>query len=110
MTTETTSDISKYLERERALLMTRKIELINAVRQIDRELEAIEAYQRAKGTTLGADEATLSVPEAGQKYFGLSRNSAYIAALKGKIPSVKIGGRRRVPVAALERMFGQAAE
>lgn len=45
---------------------------------------------------------TVSVPEAGQKYFGLSRNGSYDAAARGEIPTIKIGRLLRVPVKALE--------
>jgi hypothetical protein len=51
---------------------------------------------------------TLSVPEAGERYFGLSRNAAYDAAKRGDIPVVKIGRLLRVPVRALERMLDSA--
>ena len=51
---------------------------------------------------------TLSVPEAGQKYFGLSRGGSYEAARRGDLPVIKIGGRKRVPVLALERMLEEA--
>lgn len=48
---------------------------------------------------------TLSVPAAGKLYFGLARNSSYEAAKRGDLPVIKIGGRLRVPVVALERML-----
>jgi hypothetical protein len=48
---------------------------------------------------------TLSVPEAGKRYFGLSRNGSYDAARRGDIPVIKLGRKRRVPVRALERML-----
>jgi hypothetical protein len=51
---------------------------------------------------------TLSVPEAGRKYFGLSRNGSYDAAARGEIPVIKIGRLKRVPVRALERMLDRA--
>jgi hypothetical protein len=51
---------------------------------------------------------TLSVPEAGKRYFGLSRNAAYDAATRGEIPTIKIGRLLRVPVRALERMLDEA--
>lgn len=51
---------------------------------------------------------TLSVPEAGRLYFGLSRNGAYEAAKRGELPTVKILGKLRVPVALLERMLEDA--
>lgn len=46
---------------------------------------------------------TLSVPEAGRRYFGLSRNASYEAAHRGDIPTIRIGRLLRVPVIALER-------
>jgi Helix-turn-helix domain len=53
---------------------------------------------------------TLSVPEAGERYFGLCRNAAYAAAARGEIPTVKIGRLLRVPVRALERMLDGAGQ
>jgi hypothetical protein len=47
-------------------------------------------------------EYTISVPEAGRRYFGICRNSAYEAARRGDIPTVQIGRLLRVPVRALE--------
>jgi hypothetical protein len=48
---------------------------------------------------------TISVPEAGRRYFGLSRNGSYLAAARGELPTVRIGRLLRVPVRALERML-----
>lgn len=48
----------------------------------------------------------LSVPEAGHAYFGIGRSAAYEAARRGEIPTIRIGKRLLVPVAALERMVG----
>lgn len=45
---------------------------------------------------------TISVPEAGSRYFGLSRNAAYAAASRGDIPTIRIGRLLRVPVRAME--------
>ena len=45
---------------------------------------------------------TMTVPEAGKEYFGLSRNASYAAAQRGDIPTVKIGKLLRVPVRALD--------
>lgn len=53
---------------------------------------------------------TLTVPEAGKRYFGLSRNAAYDAAARGEIPTVRIGRLLRVPVRALDRMLERASE
>jgi excisionase family DNA binding protein len=48
---------------------------------------------------------TITVPEAGAEYFGLSRNAAYAAAQRGDIPTIKVGKLLRVPVRALEQML-----
>jgi excisionase family DNA binding protein len=52
---------------------------------------------------------TISVPEAGAKYFNLSRNASYDAAERGEIPTIKIGRLLKVPVRALEQMLDNAA-
>jgi hypothetical protein len=48
---------------------------------------------------------TLSVPEAGRRYFGLGRNASYDAARRHEIPVIRIGKRLRVSVVALERQL-----
>lgn len=53
---------------------------------------------------------TLSVPEAGKRYFELGRNASYDAAKRGEIPTVKIGRLLRVPIRALDRMLDQAGK
>jgi hypothetical protein len=53
---------------------------------------------------------TLTVPDAGRLYFGLSQNGSYIAAQRGDIPTIRIGGRLRVPVVALETMLENASK
>jgi hypothetical protein len=59
-----------------------------------------------------ADETpkTISVPEAGRRYFGLSRNAAYAAAERGEIPTIRIGRLLRVPVRALEGILDGVCE
>ena len=51
---------------------------------------------------------TMSVPQAGKQYFDLGKNASYAAAARREIPVIKIGGRLRVPVIALERMLAEA--
>jgi hypothetical protein len=46
---------------------------------------------------------TMSVPEAGRVYFSLGRNASYDAAARGDIPTIRVGGRVRAVVAALEK-------
>jgi hypothetical protein len=53
---------------------------------------------------------TLSVPDAGREYFGLSRNGSYEAARRGDIPTIRIGRRLMVPIVALERMLEEAGK
>jgi excisionase family DNA binding protein len=48
---------------------------------------------------------TMSIPEAGALYFGLSRNGSYMAAERGEIPTIRVGRLLRVPVAAMERLL-----
>jgi hypothetical protein len=53
---------------------------------------------------------TTTVPEAGRKYFDLSRGASYDAAKRGDIPTIKIGRLLRVPVRALEAMLDNAGQ
>ena len=48
---------------------------------------------------------TMTVPEAGKRYFGLSRDGSYRAAERGDIPTIRIGRLLRVPVRAMERLL-----
>jgi hypothetical protein len=53
---------------------------------------------------------TMSVPEAGKKYFNLSKNAAYDAAARGDIPVVQVGKLKRVPVRLMERLMDEAGK
>lgn len=55
-----------------------------------------------EGATAGAP-VTMTVPEAGRHYFGLSRGASYAAAARGDIPTIRIGRLLRVPRKAMER-------
>lgn len=52
-----------------------------------------------------APPLTISVPEAGEKYLGISRNAAYRAAERGEIPTIRVGALLRVPVVRMEKML-----
>jgi hypothetical protein len=58
---------------------------------------------------------TVSVPEAGAVFYDLGRNGSYEAAKRGEIPTIRVGGKIRVPVApiaeklGLKTAFGRAA-
>jgi excisionase family DNA binding protein len=47
---------------------------------------------------------TISVSEAAER-LGISRNLAYEAVRRGDIPTIRIGKRFLVPVAAFERLI-----
>ena len=54
---------------------------------------------------------TMTVPEAGRAYFGLGKNASYEAAKRGDIPTIRVGRRLRVPIAAMDRKLnGTKAE
>jgi hypothetical protein len=52
---------------------------------------------------------TLSIPEAGHIYFGLSKNGSYDAAARGEIPFFQVGRLKRVSVAKMEAMMLEGA-
>jgi excisionase family DNA binding protein len=51
---------------------------------------------------------TITVPEAGKRYFGLSRGASYAAAERGEIPVIRVGRLLRVPVRAMESKLDAA--
>ena len=53
---------------------------------------------------LETERLTYDVVEAG-RLLGLGRNASYEAAKTGQIPTIRIGKRRLVPKAALDRML-----
>ena len=55
------------------------------------------------------ERKTLNLEEAA-KALGISRSSAYEAARKGEIPTIRIGKRLLVPLAALERLLSDAGQ
>jgi hypothetical protein len=50
----------------------------------------------------------LSVPEAGRIYYGLSRNGSYDAAIRGEIPTIRVGRLLKVPVHVMEQKHNEA--
>ena len=47
----------------------------------------------------------LTIPAAGRKFFGIGKSASYEAARRGQIPTIRIGRRLFVPIAALEAML-----
>ncbi len=52
-----------------------------------------------------AEVPTVSVPTAGQ-WYGLGRSASFEAARRGDIPTIRIGRKLVVPVAAVRRQLG----
>jgi excisionase family DNA binding protein len=52
--------------------------------------------------------ATMTIPETA-RHLRIGRRQAYEAAARGEIPTIRIGARVLVPVAALERMLSGGA-
>ena len=50
----------------------------------------------------------MSVPEAGWRYFRMSRNTSYAAAERGEIPTIRVGRLLRVPVRVMDRLLDSA--
>ena len=46
---------------------------------------------------------TMSIPEAGWKYFKLKPAASYAAARRGDIPTIRVGRILRTPIAAMEQ-------
>jgi hypothetical protein len=123
---------SEYMAENQERLKSRRQELLIELAEIHAEMHAIRAYEIAKRDRLmihdeasarafgepqgkpasaragGAgryphDDGTLSVPQAGREFLGLSESGSWLAARRGDIPAVKIGRYRRVPVDAMRR-------
>jgi excisionase family DNA binding protein len=66
------------------------------------------------GEEVISEESSLPQPvrllltaEEAAKALGISRASLYPLLMRGKIPSVRVGGLRRVPIAALQRYIDE---
>ncbi len=53
---------------------------------------------------------TMTVPEAGKKYYDLSRDASYEAARRGDIPTIRVGRLLRVPIAAMQKKLDRVGE
>ncbi len=50
-----------------------------------------------------------TVPKAGKAYYGLGTSASYEAARRGEIPTIRIGRKLFVPIAAMQRRLAEAA-
>jgi excisionase family DNA binding protein len=55
------------------------------------------------------DKLTLTVEQAATR-LGICRNSAYAAAARGEIPTIRIGRVLRVPIRAFEKMLDRPSK
>jgi|SRR5215471_18232761 hypothetical protein len=53
---------------------------------------------------------TMSVPDAGRLYFGLSRNGSYEAARRGDLPVIRVGRLLKVVPSVLERRLAAVGQ
>jgi hypothetical protein len=52
-----------------------------------------------------APPKTMTIPEAGWIYYGLSKNGSYDAAARGEIPFIVVGRLKKVSVARMEQIM-----
>jgi hypothetical protein len=55
------------------------------------------------------DALTYSIPDAGS-LAGIGKNASYAAARRGEIPTIKLGGKHRVPGAKWRRMLAEGTD
>ncbi len=63
------------------------------------------AADAALAAAQAAVEHTISVQEAGRRYFNISKNASYQAAAAGQIPTIRVGRLLRVPIKAMEKLL-----
>lgn len=64
----------------------------------------VRVVKNRKGTKHVEKRETLTIPEVAQ-ILGIGRNSAFAAASRGELPTIRLGRRILVPRAALERLL-----
>jgi excisionase family DNA binding protein len=73
------------------------------------ERQAIKRRHRTNRDGASPERQAIKLDETAKR-LGISRNSAYAAARRGQIPTIRIGRLLLVPTAALDRMLeGNAA-
>jgi excisionase family DNA binding protein len=88
---------------KRAATMTARLQIPGDIDEVS-PLTRLSKLPRALNEN---ERLTISVPEAGA-LLGIGRNSAYEAAKRRELPTIKFGRRLLVPLAALRRILGQA--
>lgn len=71
------------------------------------EMSALKEVSMKTAQPSPISRKTISVEEAGHQ-LGISRNTAYEAAGRGEIPTIRIGRRLLVPLVAFERLLNDS--
>jgi excisionase family DNA binding protein len=66
-------------------------------------MESIDEDDILEVPTLQRPLRLLLTPAEAAKALGISRTSLYQLLMRKEIPSIRVGGSRRVPIAALQR-------
>jgi hypothetical protein len=108
-------NFADYIAENRDRLEERRQALLSELAEINAEMCAIRTYEKVKqeGPAPDYDEPlpeTMSVPEAGKRFLGLSESGSWVALRRGDIPSFKVGRFRRVPVDAMRRKLEERAQ
>jgi hypothetical protein len=72
--------------------------------------QRLGVLMKTKPEIVETEEAlTYSIPFAGS-LAGIGKNASYAAARRGEIPTIKLGGKHRVPGAKWRRMLAEGAD
>jgi hypothetical protein len=105
---KTKKNMTTAIKKKLAVIRKQRRKTLARADQEAWHAELDEIANRAKHPEISP--LTLSVPEAGRRYFGLSRNGSFNAAARGDIPTVRVGKLLRVPIRALEKMLDKASD
>ena len=70
------------------------------------ETASVSETKEQRRARLG-EPLTMSVPDAGYKYYGLGRSASYAAADAGLIPTVRVRKLRRVSISVMDRKIDE---
>ena len=106
--TTTRKTMTAVTKKKLALVRKKRRKTVARADQEAWHAELDEVANRARHPEISP--LTLSIPEAGRRYFGMSRNGSFNAAARGDIPTVRVGKLLRVPIRALEKMLDEAGK
>jgi hypothetical protein len=71
--------------------------------------QTIGDHMKAAKSVDSQEPLTLSIPVAGAMA-GIAKNAAYGAARRGEIPTIRLGGKLRVPAARWKRILAEGRD